>query len=64
MVTIIFQISDATPIISLLIRVINGLKVKFKYLRDSDEMFFTKQMKDGEYNGDNYFSNFWCHAYN
>ena len=50
MVTIIFQISDATPIISLLIRVISGFKVNFKYLWDLDEMFFTKQLKDGEYN--------------
>ena len=51
MVTIIFQISDAALIISLLIRVISGLKVNFKYLWDFDEMFFTKQLKDGEYNG-------------
>ena len=51
MVTIIFQISDATPIISLLIKVISGLKVNFKYLWDLDEMFFTKQLKDGEWNG-------------
>ena len=64
MVTIIFQISDATPIISLLIRVISGLKVNFKYLWDLDEMFYTKQLKDGECNSDNYFLNFWCHAYN
>ena len=51
MVTIIFQISDATPIIKLLIRVIIGLKVNFKYLWNLDEMFFTKQLKDGEYDG-------------
>ena len=50
MVTIIFQISDATPIIRPSIRVISGLKVNFKYLWDLDEMFFTKQLKDGEYN--------------
>ena len=50
MVTIIFQISDATPIISLLIRVISGFKVNFKYLWDLDEMCFTKQLKDSEYN--------------
>ena len=64
MVTIIFQISDATPIISPSIRVISDLTVNFNYLWDLDEMFFTKQLKDDEYNGDNYFSNFWCHAYN
>ena len=50
MVTIIFQISDATPIIRLLIRVISDLTVNFKYLWDLDEMFFTRQLKDGEYN--------------
>ena len=49
MVTIIFQISDAMPIISLLIRV-SGLKVTFKYLWDLNEMFLAKQLKDGEYN--------------
>ena len=58
MVKIIFQISDATPIISLLIRVISDLKVNFNYLSDLDEMFFTKQLKDSECNGDNYISNF------
>ena len=64
MVTIISQISNATPIISLLIRVIiSDLKVNFNYLWDLDEMFFSKQLKDGECNGDNYFSDFWCHAY-
>ena len=39
MVTIIFQISDATPIISLLIRLISGLKVNFKYLWDLDVFY-------------------------
>ena len=58
MVTIIFQISDAMPIIRLLIRVIIDLKVNFKYLWNLDEMFFTKQLKDGECNSENYFSNF------
>ena len=54
MVTIIFQISDATPIITLLIRVISGLKVNLKDLWDLNEIFYTKQLKDGECNGDNY----------
>ena len=63
MVTIIFQISDATPIIRLLIRVISELKVNFNYLWDLDEIFYTKQLKDGEFNGDIYFSNFWGHAF-
>ena len=55
MLTIIFRIFDATPIISLLIRVISDLKVNFNYLWDLDEMFYTKELKDGECNGDNYF---------
>ena len=58
MVPIIFQISDATPIISVLIKVIGDLKVNFNYSSDLDEMFYTKQLKDCECNGDNYFSNF------
>ena len=61
MVTIIFQISDATPIIDVLIRVISDPKVN--YLWDLNEMFCTKQLRDGECNGGNYFSNFWCHTY-
>ena len=56
MVTIIFQISDATPIIRLLIMVISNLKVNLNYLLDLDETFFTKQLKDCECNGDSYFS--------
>ena len=35
----------------LLIRVISDLKVNFNFLWDLDEMFFTKQLKDGDYNG-------------
>ena len=31
-----------------------SLKVNLKYLWDWNEMFFTKQLKDGECNGDNY----------
>ena len=54
MVTFIFQISDATPIIRLLIRVISDLKVNLNYLWDLDEMFYTKEFEDGECNGDNY----------
>ena len=54
----IFQISYATPIIMLLIRVISALKVNFNYFLDLDEMFYTKQLKDDECNGDNYFLNF------
>ena len=46
--TIIFQISDVTRIIRLLIRVI---KVNFNCLSDLYEMFHTKQLKDDENNG-------------
>ena len=46
----------------LLIRVIIDLKFNFNYFWDLDEMFYTKQLKDGECNDDNYFSNFRCHA--
>ena len=58
MVTIIFQICDATLIIRLLIRVISDLKVNFNYVSNLDEVFYTKQFKDGECNGDNYFFKF------
>ena len=54
----LFQISYATPVIKLLIRVISDLKANFNYLSDLHEMFHTKQMKNGEYNSANYFSNF------
>ena len=46
---ITFQITYATPIIRLLVRVISDLKINFKYLSDLNEMFQTKQLKDGEY---------------
>ena len=55
MVTIIFQISDAMTIIRLLIRVISDLKVNFNYWWDLGDLFYTKQLKDGECNGVNYF---------
>ena len=58
-VTFIFQIYYATPIIRLLIRVISYLKANFSYLRDLDEMLYTKQLKyDKKCNGENYFLNF------
>ena len=57
-VTFIFQISYATPIITLLFWVIADLKVNFNYLSVLDELFYTKQLKDGEWNGGNYFLNF------
>ena len=62
-VTIIFQISDDTPIIRLLIRVISDHEVTFKYLSDIDEMFYTNHLKDGEFSGDIYFSIFLFHTH-
>ena len=55
---IIFLNFDATPVIRLSIRIISDLKVNCNYLSDLDKMFLTKQLKDVEYNSDNYFSNF------
>ena len=55
MVTIIFQISDATPMNKLLIRLINDLKVNFNYLSNLDELFSSKQLKGCKCNDDNYF---------
>ena len=54
----IYRISYDSPIIKLLIRIFSDLKANYNYLSDLDEMFYTKQLKDGECNGDNYFSNF------
>ena len=58
MMAFIFQISYATPVITLLIRVISDLKANHNYLSDLDEIFHTKQLKNGEYNSENYISNF------
>ena len=54
----IFQISYATPILWLRIRVISDNKINYNYLSDLDEMFHTKQLKIGKYNGDNYYFKF------
>ena len=62
--TFIFQISYATPVITLSIRVISDVKANHNYLSDLDKIFHTKQLKNDEYNSENYFSNFWCQAYN
>ena len=56
MMAFIFGIPYVTPIIKLSIRVISELIL--------GEMSHTNQLKDGKYNGDNYFSNFLCHIYN
>ena len=60
----IFQSYYATPIIRLLIRIVSDLKVTRNYLSDLNEIFYSDQSEDGEYNGDNYFSKFLCHAFN
>ena len=64
MVTIIFQNSYATPLIRLSLRLISDLKVTCNYLSDLNEILYSEQLEDGEYNGDNYFSKFLCHALN
>ena len=53
-----YRISYASPIIKLLIRIFSDLKANYNYLSDLDEMFHTKQLRNGEYNSDNYFLNF------
>ena len=54
----IFQNSYATPIIRLLIRIVSDLKVTRNYLLDLNEIFYSDQSEDGEYNSGNYFSKF------
>ena len=54
----IYRISYASPIIKLLIRIISDLKANYNYLSDLDDMFHAKQLRNGKYNSDNYFSNF------
>ena len=58
MMAFILQISYATLIVKLLIRVISDLKVTYNYLLDLNEILYTNLLKDGEYSGDNNFSNF------
>ena len=64
MVTIICQNYYATPLIRLSLRLINSLKVTCNYLSELNEILYSSQLKDGEYNGDNFFSKFLCHAFN
>ena len=64
MMAFILQVWYATPIIRLLIGVISDLKVTCNYLSDLNEILYSEQLQDGEYNGDNYFSKFLCHALN
>ena len=63
MITFIFQIYYATPIIRLLIRVIIDLKVTCNYLSDLYEILCSNQLEDGDYKDGIYFSNILCHAY-
>ena len=64
MLTFIFEIYYATPIIRLLIRIISDIAANYNFLSDVNEILYRSQLKDGEYNGDNYFSKFLCHAFN
>ena len=50
MVTFIFQVSYAAPIIRPLIWIISDVKVTYNYLSDLTEMLFSNQLKDDEYN--------------
>ena len=56
MMIFIFKNYYAMPIIGLLIRIVSDLKVTRNYLSDLNDIFYSDQLEDGEYNGDNYFS--------
>ena len=58
--TFIFQISYATPTIRLLIRLISNLNFNCCYFLYLSEMFLIKQLKDGNYSGDNHFQNYYA----
>ena len=59
MMTFIFQIYYASPIIKLLVRIFSDLnKANYNYSSDLDEMLHTRQLRNGEYNSDNYFFKF------
>ena len=60
----ILQIWYATPIIRLLIGVISDIAANYNYLSDFHKILCSIQLKDCEYNGDNYFSKFLCHNHN
>ena len=64
MAAIFFLNFYATHIIRLLIRMLSDIKANYNYLSDFKEILYSSQLKDGKYNGDNYFSKFLCHAYN
>ena len=51
-------------LIRLLIRIISDIAAYHNYLSGFNEILYSSQLKDGEYNGDNYFSKFLCHAFN
>ena len=56
MAAIIFLNFNGTPIIRLLIRIISDIAAYYNYLSDFNEILYSSQLKDGEYNGENYFS--------
>ena len=55
---------NTTPIIRLLIKIISDIMANCNYLSDFIEILYSSQLKECEYNGDNYFSKFLCHAFN
>ena len=63
MVAINFLNFYATPTIRLLLKIISDIMANYHYLSDFNEILCSSQLKDGEYNGDNYFSKF-CDALN
>ena len=64
MAAIIFLNYHATPIIRLIVRIISDITANYNYLSDFDKILYSSQLKDSEYNGDNYFSKLFCHAFN
>ena len=64
MTAIIFLNFDAMPIIRLLIRIISDVTANYNYLSDFNEILYSSQLNDGEYNGDNYFAKFLCRTLN
>ena len=62
--TFMFEIYYAMPIRRLSIRVVSDLKATHNSLSGFNEILYSGQSEDGEYNGDNYLSKFLCHNHN
>ena len=63
MTAMIFLDFNIKPIIRLLIKIISGIAANYNFLSDFNEILYSSQLKDGEYNGDNYFSKCLCHTF-